>query len=278
MGKGYIHRTIKAILGRREAENEATESKKMKHDFGINKLKAMGLIQLGLPVFLITYFVLFPVNWSLLIAGLLTGFLFWTIMMAGFHRILSHNIVKTNNYVKAFYCFIGSMAAASPPIAWVATHIMHHQHFNTDKDPQNPNVHGWYTFLFYWQPSFAEVMDKLTITEKKKFIIKLKHLLRDPILIFFEKNYLVLTLMYIILLGIIHPSLVIYFYVIPVLYSMLGLTLLVVQHFKTFDGKVNLLYPFFYGEHLHENHHDAPGGPDGLNTLLRKAFRANGRR
>ena len=195
MGKGYIHRTIKAILGRREAENEATESKKMKHDFGINKLKAMGLIQLGLPVFLITYFVLFPVNWSLLIAGLLTGFLFWTIMMAGFHRILSHNIVKTNSFIKCFYCFIGSMAAASPPIALVATHIMHHQHFNTDKDPQNPNVHGWYTFLFYWQPSFAEVMDKLTITEKKKFIIKLKNLLRDPILIFFEKNYLVLTLM-----------------------------------------------------------------------------------
>ena len=96
MGKGNIHRTIEAILGRREAKTASSESKTMKHDFGINKLKAMGLIQLGLPVFLITYFIVFPVNWSLLIAGLLTGFLFWTIMMAGFHRILSHNIVKTN--------------------------------------------------------------------------------------------------------------------------------------------------------------------------------------
>ena len=278
MGKGYIHRTIKAILGRREAENATTESKTMKHSFVRNRLKTMGLIQMALPIFLVSYFIVFPINWLLVIAGILTGFLFWTITMAGFHRVLSHNIVKTNNYIKAFYCFIGSMAAASPPIAWAATHIMHHNHFGTDKDPQNPNVYGWKTMFFYFAPSFAEVMDKLTITEKKKFLLNIKHLIRDPILLFFEKNYLVITLMYIILLSIIHPSMVIYFYVIPVIYTLLGHSLLVGQHIEGIDNKINLMYPFYYGEHGHDYHHEAPGGPDGLNTLLRKAFRANGRR
>ena len=59
MGKGYIHRTIKAILGRREAENEATESKTMKHSFVRNRLKTMGLIQMALPIFLVSYFIVF---------------------------------------------------------------------------------------------------------------------------------------------------------------------------------------------------------------------------
>ena len=109
MGKGYIHRTIKAILGRREAENEATESKTMKHSFVRNRLKTMGLIQMALPIFLVSYFIVFPINWLLVIAGLLTGFLFWTITMAGFHRVLSHNIVKTNN------CLLYTSDAADDP-------------------------------------------------------------------------------------------------------------------------------------------------------------------
>jgi len=46
VGKGYIHRTIKAILGRREAENATTESKTMKHSFVRNRLKTMGLIKI----------------------------------------------------------------------------------------------------------------------------------------------------------------------------------------------------------------------------------------
>jgi len=256
----------------------------LKNEFKHNILKVMGIFQIALPVCAITWFILFGLDPVLLIAGIALGYIFFILTMSGYHRILAHKIVQTPTWFKALYSFVGSLAFSSPPVSWASTHILHHMFSDTDKDPHSPKYLGPIkSSLFYFQTPFGEIMKKLNLREKKKFLMAIKHLIKDPTLIFFEKNYLVLTFMYCIALAIIHPSLVIYFYCIPVMYSHLGALLVVTNHDGVFGGVNNsdrhrafnkfLLWPIVYGEHNHADHHDHPGRADGLNNLLRKVFR-----
>ena len=159
---------------------------------------------------------------------------------------------------------------------------------DTEKDPHSPIYLGPIkSSLFYFQTPFGEIMNKLSLREKKRFLVAIKHLVKDPMLIFFEKNYLVLTLMYVILLAIISPALVIYAYCIPVIYSHFGALLVVTNHNGVFGGESSsdkhrafnkfILWPLVYGEHNHSDHHDAPGRADGLNNLLRRLFGKQGK-
>lgn len=256
----------------------------MKNEFKHNILKVMGIFQITLPIFAITWFILFGIDPLLLVGGIALGYVFFILTMAGYHRILAHKIVHTPQWFKALYSFVGSLAFSSPPISWASTHILHHMFSDTDKDPHSPIYLGPIkSSLFYFQTPFGDIMKKLTLREKKKFLVSIKHLVKDQMLIFFEKNYLVMTLMYVILLAIISPELVIYAYCIPVIYSHFGALLVVTNHDGVFGGESNsdkhrafnkfLLWPLVYGEHNHSDHHDAPGRADGLNNLLRKAFR-----
>tara|TARA_B100000242_G_scaffold284492_1_gene247882 strand:+ start:275 stop:1039 length:765 start_codon:yes stop_codon:yes gene_type:complete len=248
----------------------------------------MGIFQIALPVFTIAWFILFGIDPILLIGGIALGYIFFILTMAGYHRILAHKIVQTPQWFKALYSFIGCLSFSSPPISWASTHILHHMFSDTEKDPHSPIYLGPIkSSLFYFQTPFGEIMNKLTLREKKRFLVAIKHLVKDPMLIFFEKNYLVLTLMYVILLAIISPALVIYAYCIPVIYSHFGALLVVTNHNGVFGGESSsdkhrafnkfILWPLVYGEHNHSDHHDAPGRADGLNNLLRRLFGKQGK-
>lgn len=110
----------------------------------------------------------------------------------------------------------------------------------------------------------------------------MSHVSKDPVLLFFEKYYLLVNLIYIIMLLAIHPSYVIYFYVLPVIYGHMGLVWTIVNHGGFLGGNndgVNKAYnkflgwPIFYGEHNHGDHHKNPTRDDGMNILLRKVFK-----
>lgn len=260
----------------------------MKNEFKHNILKVMGIFQIALPVFTIAWFILFGIDPILLIGGIALGYIFFILTMAGYHRILAHKIVQTPQWFKALYSFVGCLSFSSPPISWASTHILHHMFSDTEKDPHSPIYLGPIkSSLFYFQTPFGEIMNKLSLREKKRFLVAIKHLVKDPMLIFFEKNYLVLTLMYVILLAIISPALVIYAYCIPVIYSHFGALLVVTNHNGVFGGESSsdkhrafnkfILWPLVYGEHNHSDHHDNPGRADGLNNLLRRLFGKQGK-
>lgn len=60
----------------------------------------------------------------------------------GFHRHFSHGAFKTNLIVRVILAILGSMAAQSPLIYWVAQHQRHHVYGDIPGDPHSPHTHN----------------------------------------------------------------------------------------------------------------------------------------
>jgi stearoyl-CoA desaturase (delta-9 desaturase) len=56
----------------------------------------------------------------------------------GFHRLLSHASFACPRAVRGVLAAMGCLAAEGPPIFWVATHRLHHQHSDQEGDPHSP--------------------------------------------------------------------------------------------------------------------------------------------
>jgi stearoyl-CoA desaturase (Delta-9 desaturase) len=59
----------------------------------------------------------------------------------GFHRQFSHKAFQTNIIVRVILAILGSMAAQSPLIYWVAQHRRHHSYSDIAGDPHSPYTH-----------------------------------------------------------------------------------------------------------------------------------------
>jgi fatty-acid desaturase len=65
----------------------------------------------------------------------------------GYHRLLTHRGYKTTKWLEYVMTTCGTLALEGGPIAWVATHRIHHQ--NTDKpgDPHSPQDGGFWAHM-----------------------------------------------------------------------------------------------------------------------------------
>src|SRR5210317_1881054 len=184
----------------------------------MDKQKITGLFQVVMPLIAGIYFWNYGIDPTLLVASLVTGYLFYFIAMSGYHRILSHRVVKTGDIFKTFYSIIGSITFSAPPIAWVSIHTLHHWFADTDKDPHSPIQLGWFkASVMYFHKSVTKIVQSLSFRDRKKLLVNMSHVSKDPVLLFFEKYYLLVNLTYASILLAINPSYVIYFYIIPVI-------------------------------------------------------------
>ena len=249
----------------------------------MDKQKITGLFQIIMPPIAGVYFWNYGIDPTLLIASLVTGYLFYIIAMAGYHRILSHRVVKTGNIFKTLYSIIGSISFTAPPIAWVSIHTLHHWFSDTEQDPHSPVQLGLFKSSFmYFHKSVTKIVQGLSFRDRKKLLVSMSHVSKDPVLLFFEKYYLLINLLYATILFAINPSYVIYFYVIPVIYGHMGLVWTIINHGGFLggqnEGSLNKAYnkffgwQIFFGEHNHSDHHTNPKRDDGMNILLRKIF------
>ncbi len=82
---------------------------------------------------------LFFFTWPAFFAALL---LYWVTLSfgigMGYHRLLTHGSYKTSRAVKYFLTVCGTLALEGGPIAWVATHRIHHRFSDRDGDPHTP--------------------------------------------------------------------------------------------------------------------------------------------
>jgi len=60
----------------------------------------------------------------------------------GYHRLLTHRGFKTPKWVEYFLTTCGTLALEGGPIAWVATHRVHHQLTDVEGDPHSPREGG----------------------------------------------------------------------------------------------------------------------------------------
>jgi fatty-acid desaturase len=65
----------------------------------------------------------------------------------GYHRLLTHRGYKTPVWLEYFLTLCGTLALEGGPIAWVATHRIHHQNTDKEGDPHSPQEGGLWAHI-----------------------------------------------------------------------------------------------------------------------------------
>jgi len=65
----------------------------------------------------------------------------------GYHRLLTHRGYKTPKWVEYILTTCGTLALEGGPIAWVATHRVHHQLTDVEGDPHSPREGGLWAHM-----------------------------------------------------------------------------------------------------------------------------------
>jgi fatty-acid desaturase len=91
---------------------------------------------------------LFFISWK----ALLLAFVLWWLAGSlgigmGYHRLLTHRGYKTPKWMEYFLTTCGSLALEGGPIAWVATHRIHHQNTDAEGDPHSPRDGGFWAHM-----------------------------------------------------------------------------------------------------------------------------------
>lgn len=147
---------------------------------------------------LLALFALFTFSWPGLIAFLILSVTTLCLgVTLGFHRLLTHRSFVTPKWVEYTLAFIGCLALQGGPIRWVATHRLHHKNADTPKDPHS-SAEGfvWSHILwnFYRQPELA------SLDTYKRLAPELSN---DPIMVFMEKYFFGIYLVFSILLFVV---------------------------------------------------------------------------
>jgi len=93
----------------------------------------------------------------------------------GYHRLLTHRGYKTHRWIEYFLTTCGTLALEGGPIAWVATHRIHHQNTDKEGDPHSPQdggiwAHmGWIITGQAMHQNTAELLPYVPDLRKQKF-------------------------------------------------------------------------------------------------------------
>lgn len=208
---------------------------------------------------------IFAFNLTLLLLGLLTGWIFWCFgLTISLHKYSSHrSFTPRNKLIKYVLLWFATVITMGSTINFSAGHRQHHKYADTFEDPYDLAGTTWHRIklFFYWFP----------IYKINPMIIK--DLLRDKEHSFFNNHYWKILLVYPTILLLIDPVLFGYFYALPIVYIILGMGYVtVIAHlpnlqkfgtrpFTTTDNSWNskLFAILLAGEGYHNTHHAFPG-------------------
>lgn len=108
----------------------------------------------------------------------------------GYHRLLTHRSYKTHKWIEYCLAVCGTLALEGGPIAWVATHRIHHQFSDKPGDPHTPREGKWWSHIVWMMVGDA------THNQTEQFLRYATDLGHDRFLVWLSKyNYVpVLTL------------------------------------------------------------------------------------
>ncbi len=91
---------------------------------------------------------LFFFSWTnLIVAAVLYLFAVNAGIGMGYHRLLVHRGYQVPKAVEYFLAVCGTLSLEGGPIAWVATHRIHHQHSDHLGDPHTPREGTWWAHM-----------------------------------------------------------------------------------------------------------------------------------
>lgn len=205
----------------------------------------------------------FYFSWSAVAVALVLHWFSGSIgICLGYHRMLSHKSFRLAWPARFVAMFAGSLSGEGSPMAWAATHRMHHRLSDQQGDPHSPLEDAWWGHL-YWL--FIGRTDAERQTLYKRYI---PDLINDPMMIFFERTYGITQLI---------PPVVLYYFggmewlVWGQFVRMVGMYhstwfvnsathLWGYRNYETRDASRNLWWVAIaaYGEGWHNNHHAHP--------------------
>jgi fatty-acid desaturase len=179
------------------------------------------------------------------------------------HKLSSHGAFKPKNrLIKWFILWCGTIGSLGSTICWAAGHREHHQHADKKTDPHRPYGSFWHKIKmwFYYFPTWK--INPMIV----------KDLLEDKDHQFFHRHYYKIILSYVVLLALINPVYVGYFYAIPVVYTLFGISwATVIAHvpqlgylsWRTYNTpdytyNSNFWNVILMGEGYHNTHHACP--------------------
>ncbi len=92
----------------------------------------------------------FTFTWSALTVCLGLYLLTGLGVTMGYHRLLTHRSFQTPKVVEYLLTILGCLANQGGPLAWAATHRVHHARSDAEGDPHSPRDGAWWSHLFWW--------------------------------------------------------------------------------------------------------------------------------
>ena len=169
------------------------------------------------------------------------------------HRYYSHRSFEFKYaWMKNLCTFFGVTAGRGSPLGWVYIHRLHHAYPDTPKDPHDPVTVGW-RIIFPHLLYYGEKINKRIIRD-----------LFTPGQIAINKYYMGIIILWTMILALISPTVLYFFYIVPVMLTFIGLDLFVLFSHKfgytnhdTRDNSKNnwFISLILWGEGWHNNHH-----------------------
>lgn len=103
----------------------------------------------------------------------------------GYHRLLTHRSFKAPKWLEYTLTIFGGMAIQDDAPKWVATHRIHHQFVETDKDPHSTRPGFWWAHMEWILRGTAQDHDAATL---QKYV---PDLMKDKFHATFAKYYFV---------------------------------------------------------------------------------------
>lgn len=173
------------------------------------------------------------------------------------HRYLCHRSFKMSPLVQKICAILSIYNLYGNPIGIAATHATHHKYSDTDKDPHPSStpLKSW----FWVSERFDKSIDPGTA----------KRLMKDPLLSFIAKYYLIIYIVSLFAVGLVSAKILVYGFLVTHVYAFAANGLVTVfchgKGYRTHDTRdtstnnhwVNLAL-FGNGVAMHNNHHASP--------------------
>lgn len=126
------------------------------------------------------FFFTWPAFGAFLLLHWLTGSIGITM---SYHRFLSHRSMKLRSPARFFGLLCGVLAGEGSPLTWAATHRLHHARSDLKGDPHSP-LHGpWWSHM-WWMLVYRTPAERDALFRRYA-----PDLMRDPMIMFFEKTF-----------------------------------------------------------------------------------------
>ncbi len=173
-----------------------------------------------------------------------------------YHRFLSHRSFAMPVWMQRLCAVLGVYCLFGTPIGIAATHVRHHGHSDTDKDP-HPAHHPWQAW--FWTYPQMQARDRATVVRLSK----------DEWLRAIGRHYFVIYVGTVLLALAVDPRIAVYGLFVPAVYGFFSNGLVNVachrwgyRRYQTADNARNNLVVnallFFGGIALHNTHHAKP--------------------